>query len=66
MVSSFPGLRALGGLAMVTMLAGFFSDAVFTTSLLRTFLDWPKLISRSQRPGPLLEPATAGVAGSAE
>jgi predicted RND superfamily exporter protein len=42
LLSSFPGLQALGFLSMVTMLSAFFSDAIFTTTLMRLIYDWPR------------------------
>jgi predicted RND superfamily exporter protein len=40
LLSGFPGLRMLGLLAVVTMFTAFFSDAVFTTTLMRLVYDW--------------------------
>jgi predicted RND superfamily exporter protein len=52
LLSSFPGLRALGGLAMITMLTAFFSDAVFTTTLMRVFYPWPRAQGSDRPPRP--------------
>jgi predicted RND superfamily exporter protein len=40
LLSGFPGLRAFGMLAMVTLMVGFFSDMVITASSLRAFFGW--------------------------
>jgi hypothetical protein len=40
LLSSFPGLRALGLLSMVTLIIGFFSDMIVTAVLLRVGFDW--------------------------
>ena len=42
MLSGFPGLRAFGMLAMITLLVGFCSDMIVTAILLRLFYAWPK------------------------
>jgi predicted RND superfamily exporter protein len=44
-LSSFPGLRVLGLLTMVTLLTGFVSDMIFTPALVRAGLDWKKAMS---------------------
>jgi predicted RND superfamily exporter protein len=46
LVSSFPGLQALGALSAVTLLSGFVSDAVFTPSLIRVGANWRKYLKR--------------------
>lgn len=40
LLSSFPGLRALGLLTMVTLGTGFFADMIVTAVLLRLGFDW--------------------------
>lgn len=40
MLSSFPGLRALGLLSMVTLLVGFFADMIVTAVLMRVGFNW--------------------------
>ncbi|MGZ6142381.1 MAG: MMPL family transporter, partial [Myxococcales bacterium] len=40
-LSRFPDLRVFGILSMTVLLAGFVSDIVVTTVLLRIFYDWP-------------------------
>lgn len=44
-LSSFPGLRVLGVLTLITLLAGFVSDMIFTPALIRVGLDWKKAMS---------------------
>lgn len=46
-LSRFPGLQTLGVLCTVTMLAGFISDAMLTTSLFWTFFDWKGALARA-------------------
>jgi predicted RND superfamily exporter protein len=46
LLSSFPGLQALGLLSVITMISAFFSDAVFTTILMRVLYAWPQPVSR--------------------
>jgi predicted RND superfamily exporter protein len=46
-LSRFPGLQALGLLCTVTMLTGFISDAMLTTSLFWTFFDWKRALERA-------------------
>jgi predicted RND superfamily exporter protein len=46
LLSSFPGLRALGLLSMVTLTIGFFSDMIVTAVLLRVGFDWNGRIGR--------------------
>jgi predicted RND superfamily exporter protein len=50
LLSSFPGLRALGAFAMVTMIVAFFSDAILTTTLMRTFYGWTKWTAVQRQP----------------
>jgi uncharacterized protein len=46
LLSSFPGLQALGLLSMVTLTVGFFSDMIVTAALLRVGFDWRRPVSR--------------------
>jgi predicted RND superfamily exporter protein len=57
LLSSFPGLRALGGFAVITMITAFFSDAMFTTTSMRVFYRWRSAIARSGTREPLPETA---------
>jgi predicted RND superfamily exporter protein len=63
LLSRFPGLQVLGVLSVVTMLAGFLSDAVFTPILMRQFYDWrqrtPVSVARSA-PNPSAEQVARG------
>jgi hypothetical protein len=47
LLSSFPGLQALGLLSMVTLIVGFFSDMIVTAALLRVGFDWNSLVARA-------------------
>ncbi len=47
LLSSFPGLRALGLLSMVTLSVGFFSDMIVTAVLLRVGFDWKGRMSKA-------------------
>jgi predicted RND superfamily exporter protein len=47
LLSSFPGLQALGLLSMVTLIVGFFSDMIVTAALLRVGFDWRRPGSRA-------------------
>lgn len=58
MLSSFPGLRMLGLLSTVTLMAGFVGDMVVTPALLRLAFDWKKAARESVRPPG--EPLPAG------
>lgn len=49
LLSSFPGLRALGLLTVVTLTVGFCSDMVVTAVLLRIGFDWRAAERRSGR-----------------
>ena len=40
LLSSFPGLQALGFLSMITLISAFFADALFTTTLMRLVYGW--------------------------
>jgi uncharacterized protein len=44
LLSSFPVLRTLGLLSMVTLLTGFVSDMVVTPVLMRVGFNWPKRV----------------------
>ena len=57
LLSSFPGLRALGLLTLVTLATGFFSDMIVTAVLLRLGFAWPPVIAASSVPPP--EPSGA-------
>lgn len=49
-LSSFPGLRMLGLLSMVTLVAGFIADLLVTPALLWIAFDWKKAARESVRP----------------
>jgi uncharacterized protein len=59
LLSSFPGLRALGLLSMVTLTIGFFSDMTVTAVLLRIGFDWTK------RPSNFAPPLRAAIGSEA-
>ncbi|HKO94804.1 MAG TPA: MMPL family transporter, partial [Polyangiaceae bacterium] len=50
--SHFPGLRVLGLLCLVTLLAGFVADAMITTTFFRLFFNWSTAQSALTAKGP--------------
>jgi len=46
-LSSFPGLQVLGVLCMVTLMTGFFADAMLTTTFFKLFFNWETARSRA-------------------
>jgi predicted RND superfamily exporter protein len=66
MLSSFPGLQALGFLSMVTLLVAFASDMLVTAVLLRIGLDWKGLLNvarRSSAPPDVVSQLSSAVEG---
>lgn len=53
LLSSFPGLQALGLLSMITLLVGFFSDMIVTAVLIRVAYDWKPRVAVAP-PDPIL------------
>lgn len=64
LLSSFPGLRALGLLSMVTLLVGFFADMIVTAVLMRLGFDWKTAMRSRSSPaiGTLADPPSTSVA----
>ena len=54
-LSSFPGLRMLGLLTVITLLTGFVSDLIFTPALVRLGFDWKKGIRHEAAELPAVE-----------
>jgi predicted RND superfamily exporter protein len=61
LLSSFPGLRALGLLSVITLCVGFLSDMTITPVLLRAGYDWRAARSGGGPAQPTTEPALASV-----
>lgn len=49
-LSRFPGLQALGLLCLVTLMSGFFADALLTTTFFRSFFNWESTDLAVRRP----------------
>ncbi|HET9957404.1 MAG TPA: MMPL family transporter [Polyangiaceae bacterium] len=59
LLSSFPGLQALGLLSMVTLVIGFFADMIVTPVLLRAGFDWKSFLRAAPPSGGAVLPAIA-------
>lgn len=61
LLSSFPGLRALGLLSMITLLVGFFADMIATAVLLRIGFNWKTAMPQRSAVGRLAEASPVSV-----
>ena len=61
LLSSFPGLRALGLLSMVTLLVGFFADMIVTAVLMRLGFNWKTAMRQRAAVGRLADAAPVSV-----
>lgn len=59
-LSRFPGLQVLGLLCLVTLMSGFFSDAIMTSTFFRSFFNWHSTALAPRPPAVVNSRALAG------